>query len=153
MARSVLILLVLLLFVAGMGLVAYSLFSYVRVIPKLSNTTSIMDEYGTDRLATIQEVYWYQPFNATDNCNKTDEIIIMEISYDAGRIPDLCEILVDGRLKKRVRMHEHDCVVDCDLFDMAIDVPAHNQHIRHKIEICCQGMCSTEDLAARCQST
>jgi len=155
MGKGILVVLVVLLFIAGMGAISYSLFSTVSILPRLSNSTANMGELHGSHLAELRDIYYHVPYepNGTEPCESLEEkkIIIMEVSYNPNQITDFCEVWVDSHMEKRVRMYSEGCGVDCDDVVLAIDVPAQEFRKEHHIEFCCQGMCRKKIIEPLCE--
>jgi len=147
MGKEVLVGLVVILMIAGIGLVSYGLFSSVRVTQRLANATKDMDQFGQG-LIEIHKAYFHVGINDTE-CSKPDRIVILDIAYTPNRMPRDCDILVDGRTLKHLRLFEYECR-NCSIVESMIDIEALPVDIGHKIEICCQGICSHRQLKALC---
>jgi len=155
MAKAILIILTVILFIGGFGMVGYSLFSTVSLLPKLSNSTDNMGELHGHHLVRIIDLYYHDPRiepNATDICYTLDDkqFVILEIEYDPGKITDFCEVMIDNRVEKRIRMFDVDCLRNCTDVQLAIDISQQNFRNDHKIEICCQNMCRSQVLKKLC---
>ncbi len=156
MGKGMLVVLVVLLFIAGMGLIAYSLFSTVRVMPRLTNMTMRManPDTGKDSLFYIRDVYFYNdPMNDTDICTTlvTKQIVIARAEFGTDKKVDSCDLFIDGALDKVVTPYYPDCRGSCPQeVEMVIDVDKKDIYSSHTARLCCAGYCAEKTLPALC---
>jgi len=157
MAKGVLVAVVILLFLAGFLLIMYSLFSPISMLPRLSNTTANMDAFHvTPQNFNIGRVRFYEPVmlnQSYDMCNSTSgkQVVILNIVYNTARAPDICQISVDDKLQKSIRLYDIPCTENCSReMNLAVDLKPASLYEEHVIELCCSSVCTKRNLDAYC---
>jgi len=155
MAKVFLVAVVILLFLAGFLLIMYSLFSSVSILPRLSNTTQNMDsDHYIPKNFRIGKVYFHEPLilgNKThDPCNESKQIVILDILYNTGRLPDSCDVMVDDRFIKRFEPYDIPCNDCSEEVKLSIDIKAQTTNSDHDIELCCRQLCTKKQLKKIC---
>ncbi len=158
MGKGILVLLVVLLFIAGMGLIAYSLFSTVRVMPRLSNMTKDMGNPNTFTHPSfyIRDIHFYSdPMNDTDICATLarKQIVIARAEFSTEKKVDTCDLLIDGTMQKEVMPYFPECREMCaQEVELVIDIEKKDIYSDHLAKLCCGGICAEKALSALCEN-
>jgi len=164
MNKNILIAMVIFSFLLGFALMGYSLFSSISILPKLSNSTSHINEYkNVDSGVSFGRIFFYEPYiengtinqskNSTGICDtlKRKKIVIVNLLYDSEDAPDKCEITADGIFQKSFELQEFLCVDNCTKkIKLSVDLKPQTLYDSHEIELCCDGLCNSKKLDALC---
>jgi hypothetical protein len=162
MSKDLIIVVVVLMFVAGMGALGYGLFGTVSVLPRLANTTMAMNDLpgSSQTLFSIGSVR-YHSTTVTDESNRTQDIcdsmverqiVIMDLLYKVSDPPEACEIYVDDVYEKKLKVMDVPCKGNCSIDDikLSVDIAAQDIYRSHAVQICCDQLCAKKDLPKLC---
>jgi len=159
MAKGILIILVVLLFLAGMGLLGYSIFSTTSILPRLSDATENIEDYKSPSQGyhNIRSVEYYREFtnstNQTDICNGLDlkKVLILKAVFKRERMPDSCDLTVDGKFEERVVPYKPSCSSNCaEEIELMVDIDRKDIFKEHEFKLCCNGICKKFNLPSLC---
>jgi len=156
MEKGLLIVIVVLLILIGLGLVSISMLSTVKILPRISNTTSHMDNMNTIQHNShyIRDVYFYEdPINKTDICGSitTKQIIILKAILNTEKEKEYCILEVDDRFEKQIVPYYPPCTSNCNQeLELIIDIEKKDIYSSHTFELCCNEMCVKKTLSPLC---
>jgi len=162
MGKAILILMVVLLLIVGMGSMAYILFSSTIILPRLSNATESIGYYQSGSKVSffdLGRIYYHSTdivSNTTNKsrsiCNTTirKQIVIVEVIFNTSRIPDSCEIFVDNRVEKHVKLYDLPYKATNQELKQVIDLKKQDIFVDHIIMVCCNNICLNQKLPAQC---
>ncbi len=83
---------------------------------------------------------------------KSKEIVILKIVLDTDELPDRCDIFIDSRFVKSLDVYDYDCRPICasDKIEQQVDLKAQDVFSKHKLEVCCDSICTSEELEPIC---
>lgn len=165
--KKLLWLVVVLTFGAFLSILAYALtFGSTTIALNLINSTKVNNPLNNDIFDgyfEIHKVRYYErglaepdfSSNGTyDICsqNMTYEIVILELLLNNDKLPEKCEIFIDGRYSDRFDVMPPPCHPMCSSFETLTTYSLERQDIYgdHEIEICCEGICHDKKLMAVC---
>jgi hypothetical protein len=146
--KGFLIAIIVLMFLAGMMVLAYSLFGSIAVTYRLTNTTELMAEENPLPNIGISKVRYYNATEELCGSENSTDIVIADLIYDVEDIPGACEILVDSRFEKRVSIPKEHC--DNCSYKLSVDLKRQDIAEHHTIELCCDGACTRKRLKSLC---
>jgi hypothetical protein len=164
MSNTMLVVVVILLFVAGMGALAYAVFSSAKILPKLDEATKNMGEMpgAAQTMFRLGRVY-YHSTTVTDNqtnatrdiCDTTltGQIVIIQLIYNSSDPPELCEVYADNLIQRKVLPESVPCRGQCpqEEVTLAVDVKSQDIYRQHEIKMCCDELCAQKALPILCR--
>jgi hypothetical protein len=163
MAHEIMVVVVILLFVAGMGALAYTLFSSVKILPKLDETTKTMGELPGDSqtMFRLGRTYYHSTTVLDNETNmtrsicdtsKTGQIVIIQLIYNTLKVPTLCEVFVDNLFQKKIMPGDVPCTANCSEQEttLLIDIKEQDVYRVHEVQLCCDELCAKRSLAVLC---
>lgn len=151
MAKSVLIMMVILLLCGGLAAIGYVLLSTTVVAPRMKDAAETMQAGAAPGFGVLR--VYYHDSTGQDICSITEKhIIILELLFKTDRLPDGCDIFVDSRFDKHVPLYEVPCGDSCRGQEMklAIDLKRQDPWQPHSFRICCDSICTEAAIEAVC---
>ncbi len=152
MPRTVVFTAVIVLMIAGLLAMLFSLLGSVAILPRLSNATAPANTMDNPHsLVRIEKVY-YHTSPGEHPCNGTPErFVILKAVYRSSTASQTCIVSVDGRVQKTINLLDYDCGLDCSKETaLLIDVRPQDTSEAHDINLCCSQFCAQSRLAALC---
>lgn len=147
MNKGILILLVVLLFIGGLGMIMYAMFSSVSILPKLSNTTRNIDDYRS--VAEINRAYFHTGINDTIDCADAYNDAIVQLRFSNELPSGLCQLRVDTHLVEIIELSDI-CTASCMGIEHSMSIGRLLLNDSHRIQLCCSSVCNEKELEAYC---
>jgi hypothetical protein len=149
MGRFILVFIMVLLTAAILFSLVFSMYSGMRLVPRLSNATKDMGRFQETRHTfEVTKVRYSYGANFSSVCetNLTHLPLVVEVLF-SGTIPERCEAYIDNNLAKKIAVHAppgEESFIDL------IDIKGQNVHVSHKMELCCDDICVSRKIEKEC---
>jgi hypothetical protein len=154
-----LVVIIILFFIAAIVMIVFSLGITARDnVAKAAESMQLGENELFAGQFDIADVHFFNRslaegnYDSANPCAVDKEIIIAKVVFKNERLPDFCDMLLDGRIVKRLDIRKLACKPDCtgkEIY-LAIDLPKADVTKEHQVELCCDQLCLKQSLSPLC---